>query len=169
MSNTKKILTTGDIATHCQVCYETVANWIKSDKLKSYQTPGRNAAFALRTLWTFSRSTACLRQRPVHRRRRLRSRTAGRQVPPRSDYPRSDDAQYRWLPSLPTRARQSHTRHIGILVITGYAAEENVKRAMECGADSWMAKPFDPSELIQKVESVLAASDKRAKNISLTA
>jgi DNA-binding response OmpR family regulator len=40
---------------------------------------------------------------------------------------------------------------------------------MECGADSWMAKPFDPSELIQKVESVLAASDKRAKNISLTA
>ncbi len=61
------------------------------------------------------------------------------------------------------------TRHIGILVITGYAAEENVKRATECGADSWIAKPFDPGELIDQVELILATSDKRAKNISLRA
>jgi hypothetical protein len=32
-----------------------------------------------------------------------------------------------------------------------------------------MAKPFDPGELIEQVESILAASEKRAKNISLTA
>ena len=53
MSNTKKILTTGDIATHCQVCYETVANWIKSDKLKSYQTPGRHRRIRLEDFMDF--------------------------------------------------------------------------------------------------------------------
>ena len=36
----KKLLTTGDIAAHCEVSYETVANWIKGGKLKSHQTPG---------------------------------------------------------------------------------------------------------------------------------
>ena len=36
----KKLLTTGDIAAHCEVSYETVANWIKGGKLTSHQTPG---------------------------------------------------------------------------------------------------------------------------------
>ncbi|MGY8824621.1 MAG: helix-turn-helix domain-containing protein [Candidatus Latescibacterota bacterium] len=40
--NYKKLLTTGDVASHCQVSYETVSNWIKGGKLKSHATPGRH-------------------------------------------------------------------------------------------------------------------------------
>ena len=34
---------------------------------------------------------------------------------------------------------------------------------MESGANHWMAKPFDPNQLIDQAETVLAASIKRAK------
>ena len=36
----RTILTTGDVAGHCQVSYETVKNWIKAGKLKAFKTPG---------------------------------------------------------------------------------------------------------------------------------
>ena len=38
----KKVLTTGEVAAHCHVTPETVANWIKSGKLRAYATPGRH-------------------------------------------------------------------------------------------------------------------------------
>ena len=38
----KPILTTGDVASHCHVSQETVANWIRSGWLKAYKTPGRH-------------------------------------------------------------------------------------------------------------------------------
>lgn len=207
MSDTKKILTTGDVATHCQVSYETVANWIKSNKLKSYQTPGRHHRIRLEDFMDFLSqhgmpplAESVLTTDPAQRRilvvddepgiRKLITRSferknaahvlctaadgfeAGLQVVKfRPDLiildlmmPNIDGFRVCQL----VRANPE-TRHIGILVITGYAAEENVKRAMECGADSWMAKPFDPGELIEQVESILEVSDKRAKNISLTA
>jgi two-component system response regulator VicR len=34
------LLSSGQIAEHCQVSYETVSNWIKSGKLSAHQTPG---------------------------------------------------------------------------------------------------------------------------------
>ena len=34
------LLSTGQIAEHCQVSYETVTNWIKAGKLSAHQTPG---------------------------------------------------------------------------------------------------------------------------------
>ena len=40
--NSERLLTTGDIATHCRVSYETVNNWIKNGKLVAYTTPGRH-------------------------------------------------------------------------------------------------------------------------------
>ena len=38
----KSVLTTGDIANHCHVSQETVANWIRRGRLKAYATPGRH-------------------------------------------------------------------------------------------------------------------------------
>lgn len=38
----ERLLTTGEIAAHCRVSYETVNNWIKSGKLVAYVTPGRH-------------------------------------------------------------------------------------------------------------------------------
>jgi hypothetical protein len=58
----KKLLTTGDIAAHCEVSYETVANWIKGGKLKSHQTPrGATGASAWKTSSTSSPCTTCRR------------------------------------------------------------------------------------------------------------
>ena len=33
-------ITTGTVAEHCEVTYETVKNWIKGSKLPAYETPG---------------------------------------------------------------------------------------------------------------------------------
>ena len=38
----KSQLTTGDVAEHCSVSYDTVMNWISNGKLKAYMTPGRH-------------------------------------------------------------------------------------------------------------------------------
>ena len=206
MSDTKKILTTGDVATHCEVSYETVANWIKSGKLKSHQTPGRHHRIRLEDFMDFlsDHGMPPLENAPAidaeQRRilvvddepgiRRLITRSFERKNATHALCTAADGfeaglqvVKFRpdliildlMMPNIDgfrvcqlVRANPD-TRHIGILVITGYAAEENVKRAMECGADSWMAKPFDPGELIEQVESILEMSDKRAKNISLTA
>ena len=210
MSNTKKILTIGDIATHCQVCYETVANWIKSDKLKSYQTPGRHRRIRLEDFMDFlaehgmppltaeepsapavdpnKRRILVVDDEPSIRRlitRYFERKNAAHALCTAADGFEAGLQVVKFRPDLIildlmmpnidgfrvcqlVRANPE-TRHIGILVITGYAAEENVKRAIECGADSWIAKPFDPGELIEQVESILVASEKRAKNISLTA
>jgi hypothetical protein len=35
----KPVLTTGDVASHCHVSQETVANWINGGQLKAYKTP----------------------------------------------------------------------------------------------------------------------------------
>ncbi len=43
----KPVLTTGDVASHCHVSQETVANWIKSGQLKAYKTPGRHRRIRL--------------------------------------------------------------------------------------------------------------------------
>jgi excisionase family DNA binding protein len=43
----KPVLTTGDVASHCHVAQETVANWIKGGQLKAYKTPGRHRRIRL--------------------------------------------------------------------------------------------------------------------------
>ena len=40
MAGTQRVLTTGEVAKYCQVTPMTVLNWINSDQLKAYQTPG---------------------------------------------------------------------------------------------------------------------------------
>lgn len=48
------------------------------------------------------------------------------------------------------------TAHIKVLVLTGFASDENVRRAVECGADTWMAKPIKGRELRERVGTLLA-------------
>jgi excisionase family DNA binding protein len=43
----KPVLTTGDVASHCHVSQETVANWINGGQLKAYKTPGRHRRIRL--------------------------------------------------------------------------------------------------------------------------
>ena len=47
------------------------------------------------------------------------------------------------------------TRDVKILVISGYATPDIVERAMECGANDFLAKPFEPAELEQAASKLL--------------
>jgi excisionase family DNA binding protein len=47
------------------------------------------------------------------------------------------------------------TSHVKILVITGFATEENIEKIVHAGADDYMTKPLKLQELQEKVEEVL--------------
>ncbi len=47
------------------------------------------------------------------------------------------------------------TRDIKILIITGYDSNENRDKAIELGADSFLAKPFQMKEILDQVEGLL--------------
>ena len=58
----------------------------------------------------------------------------------------------------------ARTRHIRILVMTGFASDENVQLALDAGADSIVRKPLTPRQIEHAVESVLEQpSQSRAK------
>ncbi|MEW6326761.1 MAG: response regulator [Thermodesulfobacteriota bacterium] len=44
-----------------------------------------------------------------------------------------------------------YTKHIKVIVTTAHAGEEHRKRALECGADAFFAKPLDWTALIEKI------------------
>lgn len=45
-----------------------------------------------------------------------------------------------------------------VILITGYATIEQVDRAREAGASSFLAKPFEESELVAAVEAALGSN-----------
>jgi excisionase family DNA binding protein len=46
------------------------------------------------------------------------------------------------------------TRDIRVLVITGYPTDGNIQKALECGADDCLAKPFKVGELKKRVDGL---------------
>jgi excisionase family DNA binding protein len=48
-----------------------------------------------------------------------------------------------------------NTKHIIVLVVTGYPQGGNMERALECGAEFCMAKPFNLAELKEKIDELL--------------
>ncbi len=44
---------------------------------------------------------------------------------------------------------------VPIVLITGFATAENATRAIDAGASAFLAKPFDDTELLNQVRSVL--------------
>lgn len=54
------------------------------------------------------------------------------------------------------RIRKSEsTKHAGILVLTGFPSEQNLKRITEMGADSCLAKPIDRKVLFDSMQKLL--------------
>ncbi len=47
------------------------------------------------------------------------------------------------------------TSHIKVLVVTGYPEDENVRRALDCGAEHVLAKPFRADEVRHWVQRLL--------------
>lgn len=50
----------------------------------------------------------------------------------------------------------ARTRHIKVLVMTGFTSDENLQSAFDVGADSLIKKPLTPPQIEHAVESVLA-------------
>ena len=48
-------------------------------------------------------------------------------------------------------------KKIPVLIFTARAQEEDIRLAMECGADSYLTKPFDAQVLLSKIQELLSA------------
>ena len=55
------------------------------------------------------------------------------------------------------------TAHIPIIFLTRRAARDDMLEALELGADDFVAKPFDPEELLLRVQNVLHRAEKNAR------
>ena len=63
---------------------------------------------------------------------------------------------------LITRLKQRRPRLL-VVLITGYATPEQEKLALAAGADAFLAKPFDESELLGIVRRALASAERAAE------
>ena len=50
-------------------------------------------------------------------------------------------------------------RDIPILAVTSFALMGEDEKALEAGCDDWIAEPFNPRDLLEKVEQILAAKE----------
>jgi two-component system cell cycle response regulator DivK len=46
-------------------------------------------------------------------------------------------------------------RHIPIIAVTSYALSGDDQKALEAGCDAYVTKPFDPAELLAKIQEFL--------------
>jgi excisionase family DNA binding protein len=182
------LLTTGEIAAHCRVSYEAVSKWIKSGKLKAYTTPGRHhrvrradfeeflKEYNLPPLAGSRRKVLIVDDDPAILRllSTLFSKTGEYEVVTAADgfeaglqiagncphlvildlmMPNIDGFKVcRGIKSNP------QTRQAIVVVLTGYATPENVRKALECGADCCLEKPVSLSDLEQKLAELWAGT-----------
>ena len=198
----KTVLSTGQVAAHCQVSYETVANWIKSGKLKSYTTPGRHHRIHLSDFRAFLNEhdmppfeeEIAAKQRILvvdDEPNMVRLITNILSTTHKYDLDTAHDGFEAGIQILKFRPdlvildlmmpnidgfkvckkikSTPETKHILVLVVTGYATDENLQKAQEYGADYCMAKPIKMDGLIEKVEDLLEQRHKTTRSIPLTA
>lgn len=59
--------------------------------------------------------------------------------------------------------RSNPNKRIPIIVLSGFGQEETVLEAFQLGADDFIAKPFNPTELSVRVKRLLKISTVKAK------
>ncbi len=60
------------------------------------------------------------------------------------------------LDALKSMKDNPQTKDIPVIVLSARAQEEDVRYAMDLGANGYMAKPFRPAELLEIIEKVLS-------------
>jgi DNA-binding NtrC family response regulator len=58
---------------------------------------------------------------------------------------------------------KQHRPRLPVILITGYATPEQEQLALAAGADAFLAKPFDESELLGIVRTALASAQRAAE------
>ncbi|MEJ5259593.1 MAG: response regulator [Anaerohalosphaeraceae bacterium] len=56
---------------------------------------------------------------------------------------------------LETLRRQSWGQDISVIMLTARSQTQDIARANSCGIDDYIVKPFDLSELLEKIESIV--------------
>ena len=189
----KAALTTGDVARHCQVSYETVMNWIKGGRLKAYATPGGHRRIPVADFSAFLEEYDMppLAQRPARPRVLVVDDdpglveviveyfedAGGFQLAAASDGFAAGIEVARFVPDLIIldlmmpyldgfevcrKVRSTpETADTRILVLTGFASEQNTQRALACGADHCMTKPVRMADLKAAASELLRRGDSR--------
>ncbi len=184
----KQTLTTGDVAAHCSVTYQTAHNWVKGGRIKAFRTPGRHHRIRLRDFEEFLKSHAMppFEEEPQNTDKVkvlvvdddpvvVDTIISSFEVEDRYEIASASDGfsagiqVERFRPNLVIldlvmplingfdvcqRIKSENTETM-VLVITGYPSDENVEKALECGADGWLAKPFRLRELNARVGALL--------------
>lgn len=60
------------------------------------------------------------------------------------------------LQLVSTLKHDAGTRHVPVILLSAKAQNADVQRGLELGADDYVTKPFDPLELIDRVNAALA-------------
>ncbi|MCP3740398.1 response regulator transcription factor [Rossellomorea sp. BNER] len=63
--------------------------------------------------------------------------------------------------------RGKQNSQVGIIMVTAKSSEEEKITGLKIGADDYITKPFSPSELVMRVETVLRRTDNHCKKISI--
>ncbi len=53
-------------------------------------------------------------------------------------------------------------RHIPVIMLTSRARDVDRKMGLDMGADDYVFKPYDPAELMQRIDKLLGLSDQKA-------
>lgn len=184
----KTLLTTGEVAAHCEVSVKTVNNWINSGHLKAATTPGRHHRVRVDVFNAFLREhdLPLYEGEHVERCRILIAddeedvvqvlvksfrKTDQYEVATAFDGFEAGLQVAKFEPDLVILdlimpnldgfkvcqliKSNPDTKHIKVLVLTGYASDENRQKALDCGADGFMTKPLKIAELQERVEELL--------------
>lgn len=189
------LLTTGDVAEHCQVSGETVKNWIRKGILKAYTTPGQHYRIQKDDLREFLEHCGMPPLEEAHSQKRrvlvvdddaklvdiitrsLQKTASEYEIASAADGYEAGLMMAKFCPDLvlldiimPYRDGFSvcqkikanpDTNHIPVLIITGHPEDDNIQRALECGADDYLLKPFEMEDLKRKMDELFRKRTKR--------
>lgn len=191
------MLTTGQVAAHCQVTHKSVNNWIRDGKLHAYMTPGRHHRIRVRDLREFLAKSGLppldddgqpapsgsgrvlvvddeplvvgtvsqmLRRWGYEVGMAMNGFSAGLEI----ERFRPDlvvlDLMMPYMDGFgvcETVKTDPATRHIKVLVVTGFTEQGFIDRALASGADGWMAKPLRAAELRSRVVELVGRPGSR--------
>ena len=61
------------------------------------------------------------------------------------------------------RLRGLNDEHLPVVIVSALDSEEFRRRGFEVGADAYFAKPFDPDEVIQKLQALIEKKKQQCK------
>lgn len=67
--------------------------------------------------------------------------------------------EYNGFVAIRTIKTQKLTRLIPVMALTASTDKESVRKAMNVGADDYLTKPFEPSDLLSRVRTLCKISD----------